>query len=136
MDIIGDVNRPDYSVIYEVPVFKRESYVNTTVDNGYRGVRYNYYLLSPTTENSRIQNVVPIYIDEKLTYYGTTTPMDNSLIEQVNGQDHYEYTCTTKVRVGKLDGITNYMFKDRQPYGYGLYGENVFLTGEFYLNNG
>lgn len=136
MDIIGDVNRPDYSVIYEVPVFKRESYVNTTVDNGYRGVRYNYYLLSPTTENSKIQNVVPIYIDEKLTYYGTTTPMDNSLIEQVNGQDHYEYTCTTKVRVGKLDGITNYMFKDRQPYGYGLYGENVFLTGEFYLNNG
>lgn len=136
MDIIGDVNRPDYSVIYEVPVFKRESYVNTTVDNGYRGVRYNYYLLSPTTENSKIQNVVPIYIDQKLTYYGTTTPMDNSLIEQVNGQDHYEYTCTTKVRVGKLDGITNYMFKDRQPYGYGLYGENVFLTGEFYLNNG
>lgn len=136
IDIIGDVNRPDYSVIYEVPVFKRESYVNTTVDNGYRGVRYNYYLLSPTSENSRIQNVVPIYINEKLTYYGTTTPMDNSLIEQVNGQDHYEYTCTTKVRVGKLDGITNYMFKDKQPYGYGLYGENVFLTGEFYLNNG
>ena len=136
MDIIGDVNRPDYSVLYEIPVFKRESYVNTTVDNGYRGVRYNYYLLSPTTENSKIQNVVPIYIDKKLTYYGTTTPMDNSLIEQVNGQDHYEYTCTTKVRVGKLDGITNYMFKDKQPYGYGLYGENVFLTGEFYLNNG
>lgn len=136
IDIIGDVNRPDYSVLYEVPVFKRESYVNTTVDNGYRGVRYNYYLLSPTTENSKIQNVVPIYIDQKLTYYGTTTPMDNSLIEQVNGQDHYEYTCTTKVRVGKLDGITNYMFKDKQPYGYGLYGENVFLTGEFYLNNG
>lgn len=136
IDIIGDVNRPDYSVIYEVPVFKRESYINTTVDNGYRGVRYNYYLLSPTTENSKIQNVVPIYIDEKLTYYGTTTPMDNSLIEQVNEQDHYEYTCTTKVRVGKLDGITNYIFKDKQPYGYGLYGENVFLTGEFYLNNG
>lgn len=136
IDIIGDVNRPDYSVLYEVPVFKRESYINTTVDNGYRGVRYNYYLLSPTTENSKIQNVIPIYIDQKLTYYGTTTPMDNSLIEQVNGQDHYEYTCTTKVRVGKLDGITNYMFKDRQPYGYGLYGENVFLTGEFYLNNG
>lgn len=136
IDIIGDVNRPDYSVLYEIPVFKRESYINTTVDNGYRGVRYNYYLLSPTTENSQIPNVVPIYIDDTLTYYGTTTPMDNSLIEQVNGQDHYEYTSSTKVRVGKLDGITNYMLKDKQPYGYGLYGENVFLTGEFYLNNG
>lgn len=136
IDIIGDVNRPDYSVLYEIPVFKRESYINTTVDNGYRGVRYNYYLLSPTTENSQIPNVVPIYIDDTLTYYGTTTSVDDSLIEQVNGQDHYEYTSSTKVRVGKLDGITNYMFKDKQPYGYGLYGENVFLTGEFYLNNG
>lgn len=136
IDVISDVNRPDYSVLYEIPVFKRESYINTTVDNGYRGVRYNYYLLSPTTENSQIPNVVPIYINNTLTYYGTTTPMDNSLIEQVNGQDHYEYTSSTKVRVGKLDGITNYLFKDKQPYGYGLYGENVFLTGEFYLNNG
>jgi len=25
---------------------------------------------------------------------------------------------------------------DKQPYGYGLYGSNVFLIGEFYLSNG
>lgn len=136
IDIIGDVNRPDYSVLYEVPLFKRETYINTTVDNGYRGVKYNYYLLSPTEENKQIPNVVPIYKDEQLVYYGTTTPLDNSLIEQVDEEDQYEYISSTKVRLGKLDGISNYMFKDKQPYGYGLYGENVFLTGEFYLNNG
>lgn len=46
-------------------------------------------------------------------------------------------TKTTKVRLGNLDGIQDSTFpKDRQPYGYGLYGQNVFLVGEFYLNNG
>lgn len=44
---------------------------------------------------------------------------------------------TTKVRVGNLDGIRDDMFPiNKQPYGYGLYGSNVFLIGEFYLNNG
>lgn len=48
-----------------------------------------------------------------------------------------EPTRTTKSRFGKLDGIVDDRFPvDRQPYGYGLYGENVFLTGEFVLHNG
>lgn len=47
-----------------------------------------------------------------------------------------EYNKPTKVRLGKLDGIYNPIFKGNQPKGYGLYGENVYLTGEFYLNNG
>lgn len=46
-------------------------------------------------------------------------------------------TKTTKARFGNLDGIQDEMFPiDKQPYGYGLYGQNVFLTGEFYLSNG
>ena len=48
----------------------------------------------------------------------------------------HSLTKTTKVRIGRLDGIYNEMFGKKQPYGFGLYGENVFLTGEFYLNNG
>lgn len=42
----------------------------------------------------------------------------------------------TKVRLGNLSGIYNDLFGTKQPFGYGLYGENVFLTGNFYLNNG
>ena len=46
-------------------------------------------------------------------------------------------TKTTKVRVGKLDGIKDELFPpDKQPYGYGLYASNAFLIGEFYLSNG
>ena len=46
-------------------------------------------------------------------------------------------TKTTRVRIGKLDGIKDELFPtDKQPYGYGLYASNAFLVGEFYLSNG
>lgn len=73
-------------------------------------------------------------------------------LQTVNGEDYSGYymlleekkqllqvasTRTTKVRLGNLDGIQDELFPiDKQPYGYGLYGENVFLVGEFYLSNG
>jgi hypothetical protein len=41
-----------------------------------------------------------------------------------------------RARLGKLDGIYDYRLGNNQPHGYGLYSDNVFLTGEFYLNNG
>ena len=47
-----------------------------------------------------------------------------------------ELESNTKVRMGNLTGIYNEKYGNKQPHGYGLYGENVFLTGEFYLNNG
>ena len=47
-----------------------------------------------------------------------------------------ELVPTTKVRTGNLSGIYNDTFGTNQPQGYGLYGENVYLTGNFYLNNG
>lgn len=53
------------------------------------------------------------------------------------GDESWGYVSTTKVRLGKLDGITEPKFpSNKQPQGYGLYGENVYLTGDFYLNNG
>lgn len=39
-----------------------------------------------------------------------------------------------KVRLGKLDGIVNSLFGELS--GYGLYSNNAFLTGEFYLSTG
>lgn len=39
--------------------------------------------------------------------------------------------------MGNLGGIRDSTFpENKQPRGYGLYADNVFLTGEFYLNNG
>jgi len=47
-----------------------------------------------------------------------------------------ELIPTTKVRIGNLNGIYNETFGTNQPRGFGLYGESVYLTGNFYLNNG
>ena len=42
-----------------------------------------------------------------------------------------------KVRVGALDGIIDPFFPaDNQPHGYGLYGNNCYLTGTFVLSTG
>ena len=59
------------------------------------------------------------------------------------GLDCYSDINTTnsdgqlRVRVGDLDGIYDSFFKeDNQPNGYGLYGNNCFLVGDFLLRDG
>lgn len=69
-------------------------------------------------------------------YFLTEVPTADSALLFRNKEYRCTYTKITKVRLGNLSGIHNEIFGTKQPYGYGLYGENVFLTGEFYLNNG
>lgn len=69
-------------------------------------------------------------------YFLTEVPTIDSALLFRNKEYKCTYTKITKVRLGNLSGIHNEIFGTKQPYGYGLYGENVFLTGEFYLNNG
>lgn len=69
-------------------------------------------------------------------YFLTEVPTKDSAIEFRDKEYKCTYTKITRVRLGNLSGIRNEIFGTKQPYGYGLYGENVFLTGEFYLNNG
>lgn len=69
-------------------------------------------------------------------YFLTEVPTMDSAIVLRDKEYKCTYTKITRVRLGNLSGIRNEIFGTKQPYGYGLYGENVFLTGEFYLNNG
>lgn len=90
INILSDLNRPDYSVLYKIPKYDEEGNLITKKDEEGNFVEYEF-----------------------------------------------EYTKTTKVRIGNLGGIIDYTFPaDKQPRGYGLYGQNVYLTGNFYLNNG
>lgn len=134
IDIISGLNRPDYSVLYDIPLYRRESFIykkeNSTFK--YNGVKYDYYIQKELPE---IEYIEGIQIEGE-SYYGTLYPTRNSIIQQDSGVYKHAYTKTTKVRLGNLDGIYNEVFKTKQPYGFGLYGENVFLTGEFYLSNG
>lgn len=85
--------------------------------------------------------------DTALLNTDTNTLNDNSwgcsyitgheVIEQDSSGNYLtEQNNPIKVRLGNLTGIYNYKYGTKQPHGYGLYGENVFLTGDFYLNNG
>lgn len=189
MDVLSDINRPDYSVIYYVPVYKTVKLYKTQY-NLKTFVGYNNLVEIPYTGNYYIQNSnvgnftceyvcfeyskvtylakgkqLPNIAGVKLLYYLNTIPdkytilgedtnnfyinledTGKILLEDGNGaliledQDTLVTIASTrnvKARFGQLNGIKDELFPiEKQPYGYGLYGQNVFLTGEFYLSNG
>lgn len=127
MDVISGLNRPDYSVLYDIPKYKRKEIV-------YKSTKKNYYLQKEYVAEA--PSITETTDGTQITLYGTEYPTSTSLFEIKDKKYRHAYTKTTRVRVGNLDGIYNEIFGDKQPYGFGLYGENVFLTGEFYLSNG
>lgn len=132
MDVITELNRPDYSVLYDVPLYDRKELI-------YKSTKHNYYYQESPSIKGAPTFTVDIKDGESVitkTYYCTEYPTQTSVIKMRDNKYRHSLTKTTKVRIGRLDGIYNEMFGKKQPYGYGLYGENVFLTGEFYLNNG
>lgn len=127
IDVISGLNRPDYSVLYDIPVYETREIV-------YNSTKKKYYIQKEEVANAPTINEV--IDDQETILYGTLYPTKFSIIKKVDNKYKHAYTKTTRVRVGNLDGIYNEIFGNKQPYGFGLYGENVFLTGEFYLNNG
>lgn len=108
IDIISELTRPDYSVVYRIPKYITDK----------DGNEVNYEMV------------------KKLDSEGN--PVIGSDGEPVMVKKYiYKYTKTCKVRLGNLGGIRDSTFpENKQPRGYGLYADNVFLTGEFHLNNG
>jgi hypothetical protein len=108
IDIISELTRPDYSVVYRIPKYITDK----------DGNEVNYEMV------------------KKLDSEGN--PVIGSDGEPVMVKKYiYKYTKTCKVRLGNLGGIRDSTFpENKQPRGYGLYADNVFLTGEFCLNNG
>lgn len=108
IDIISELTRPDYSVVYRIPKYITDK----------DGNEVNYEMV------------------KKLDSEGN--PVIGSDGEPVMVKKYiYKYTKTCKVRLGNLGGIRDSTLpENKQPRGYGLYADNVFLTGEFYLNNG
>lgn len=68
------------------------------------------------------------------------TDNTETTIKQKDGKYLYEWIKFIKVRLGKLDGQWDEHYLDEHGNstikGWGLYGQNVYLTGEFHLNNG
>ena len=97
------------------------------------------YLSSSPNDNTQFGGEAQY--GELLTEQGGTIITEDGNYTLVKEDVYYslraDSTKTTKVRLGKLDGIKDELFPpDKQPYGYGLYSSNAFLIGEFYLSNG
>lgn len=131
IEVLDGVNRPDYSVIIPTNFL-------TISDGDFKG----YYVV-PWGNNIPPGSAIgwPLYLyknGNNISFKnngGTRFPY--AIYEQPNDSClSTKYSRPSKVRLGKLSGIYNPIFGEKQPKGYGLYGENVFLTGEFYLNNG
>ena len=190
MDVLSGINRPDYSVIYHIPIYQTIKLYQTSYDlkifTGYNNlveIPYtgDYYVQDTNIPNYTCEYVcfkfnniiylakgksVPNQPGINILYYLNTIPDKCSLLGEpsnfyinLEGEEvlHIQLedgtgnliqeqqlqnltlssTRTVKTRLGNLDGIQDELFPiDKQPYGYGLYGQNVFLTGEFYLSNG
>lgn len=144
IEVLDGINRPDYSTLKELPVFVTYLYKNI-----------QYYV----STKSNIQNIEGVSLgnftianDNTITksdpetnsgtsLYGYKYPYDTSFlikkeVSETGSKYLSKYSNPVKVRLGNLEGIYNYLLGNKQPHGYGLYGENVYLTGEFYLNNG
>lgn len=138
IDIISGLNRPDYSVLYDIPIFLKKDTIFKKEWGG-DDKRHNFYCewapwppdMIGRPGGQVIMGNIPGY-----AYYTSECKPGISLLDNDKTKFRHSYTKTTKVRLGNLSGIYNEAFGNKQPYGFGLYGENVFLTGEFYLNNG
>ena len=102
-----------------------------------------------TVPVSEFNGVVPTAGDECVLMGNTTNKRRQNLImisATEDGQPRFDcldgvksksFEGCLKVRVGALDGISDSRFPaNMQPSGYGLYGNNCFLTGIFVLSNG
>lgn len=148
--LISEVN-PEDADLFDMEWVIDDSYETSDYENLYIHTEENttnnanvifsnqpLYMQSANFEDD-VQDLIQlerVYKKQYVKYY--LEPNINCDIEFNTSTGLYKSTYTNHVRsrFGRLDGIHNELFKDKQPYGYGLYGDNVFLTGEFFLSNG
>ena len=132
---ISGVNRPDYTVLYGEPNF-------ITNDRGYYQFSADSFKIiegtSDMVEVNTPNGVLKLKCKDGKFYAPNNHYINESgniVIAEYN-PDSIKINTNARVRLGNLNGITDPMFANKQPYGYGLFADNVFLKGEFYLNNG
>lgn len=157
---MSGVNRPDYSVLYTSPKFLTRRYKNkdyyykevseSQVNNNgifvYDWIQDNEHgqVISIKTQDGQplMDEWESYTIDlenkyRKVWYELLDSPnLDCEIEKNQAGAYLSTYNVNVRARFGNLDGIYNELFQENQPHGYGLYGDNVYLTGEFFLSNG
>lgn len=163
LKIINGVNNDikifnvDYDQEFELPISDAQSILmtilfkigDTQLERTIRFYKMSSYLFNrlSISGNTLLNNTFSASEYDSLIDLVSLTPViekwgsllltnEYDVIETKDGYGIGELVPTTKVRMGNLSGIYNETFGTNQPSGFGLYGESVYLTGNFYLNNG
>lgn len=117
----------------DLTVTKHFSLEFVDIESYDRIVEDSEYFYEVTDLTNTFQEVKAMYGCSKVTGF--------EVIQTIQDNDGIQHKlCDDKIfdvlRLGNLENVFNEKFGKRQPHGYGLYSENVFLTGEFLLNNG
>ena len=128
LEVLDGVNRPDFSVLYETPTFYTYSYLNI---NCYISKEQSSLSLGSDTFYIKDNELYKVNeeetIEDSFIGYYYAAPSTSCLVKSK------QLTSPLKTRLGHLKGVYDTKF---DVSGYGLYSQNVFLTGDFYLNNG
>ena len=131
-----DVNSDD-----KLDMFPQKTDIVVQFGNIFNKNRQGSFFITSTEENSPYAMVIadcnrPNYNEP---YVSPIFKSDGTLL-QVDSKYKYEWIKSVKVRLGKLDKQWDnfYLneFGESTIKGWGLYGQDVYLTGEFHLNNG
>ena len=124
LTVIDKINKPDFTVNYRYPKFKK------ILRNG------EYYYCKPVL--LQLQGNEYYTDPDTLQIYLLVKEPDLKCSIETNSKNEFlsESANHVKVRLGNLNGVDDSLLIDNPAKGYGLYGQNVYLTGEFYLNNG
>ena len=120
---LSKVNRPDYTVLWSTPDFKSYTKLFKLVDGEW----------VINTDSGQIKQC---YFDVSQNKFVFIPNINCEINKNNDGKYITIYNVNVRAQFGNLEGIVDPMFGSKQPYGYGLFADNVFLKGEFYLNNG
>lgn len=128
LEVLDEVNRPDFSVLYETPIFYTYPFLNI---NCYISKEQSNLSLGSDIFYIKDNELYKVNegetVEDSFTGYYYASPNVNCLVKSK------QLTSPLKTRLGHLKGVYDTKFDVK---GYGLYSQNVFLTGDFYLNNG
>lgn len=120
--------------------------LNQSVDTGTEGSPVegdNLVQIGSISDTNRKNAIYITSTDDRAPYIDVLSGIDRPdysvILKEIVLEEGVEVIKTPnmlKCRLGRLDGIYEPSFKLKQPHGFGLFSDNVFLKGEFYLENG
>ncbi|MCC8146918.1 MAG: hypothetical protein LIO93_10905 [Bacteroidales bacterium] len=141
----------DYVItLEETNTFREHDLVRCQTWTG-TNIKYYWVEVSSVSENtltvpvSEFESALPEIGDELVLMGNTRNPERQNLIsisasedghpriDILNNVDKTNFANSLRVRLGRLDGITD---TELNPKGYGLYSDNAYLKGEFRLVTG